>query len=232
MFIYIKPILLVLGSCLVVLAGYAQSTKPRIYIDPQGKRYTKQQFDSVKIANMGKPIAQKDIIEKETETQITFEILSIDPLQEFKQKWIGKPLPDFSLNDLQNNKLAKSLLQGKIVIINFWSTTCGPCLKEMPSLSKLADKYANQDLVFLAFPPESAVNIQKVLSKRKFTYLVVPQAQALFSALGIKSYPFHFIVDRAGFIQDIYSGAMVNSKTNESVLDTRLVSAIEKASAK
>ena len=232
MSIHTQRLTFIVLQCLIVVLGYAQSTKPQIYIDPQGKHYTKQQFDSLKAANMGKPIAQNDLIEKENETQITFEVLTADPNQEFKQKWIGKLLPAFSLRSSKGKTINNASLKGKLIILNFWSTTCGPCLKEMPRLSELVDKYSNQDIVFLAPAPESASQIEKVLAKRKFSYTILPQAKTLFSALELEGYPYHFIVDRAGIIQDVYSGSMINPQTNESILDVRLVAAIDKASKK
>ena len=215
--------------CLTNSLLLAQSTKPKIYIDPKGLRYTQQQFDSIRAANMGTPIAQMDVIQKENETQITFEVLAVNPNDLFKEKWIGKALPAFSLKDVQGKTYSHTSLKGKVLVLNFWSTTCGPCLKEMPLLSELVSKYAGKDIVFVAPAPESVRQVQPVLSRRKFTYIVLPQAQAFFSALGIEGYPYHFIVSRAGVIEDIYTGSSVNVQTNEAVLDDRLVKSIDKA---
>ena len=207
----------------------AQSTKPQIYVDPQGVRYSRAQYDSIRAANIGKPIAQISKTEKENETQITFEILTEDPNAALKQKWIGKPLPAFELKDVQGKKHTLTSLRGKLIVINFWSTTCAPCLQEMPLLSDLMSKYANHDVAFLALAPESVTQVKKIIAKRRFTYTVIPEAQTLFSSVGIESYPYHFIVNEAGVVRDIYSGSMVNAKTNESILDVRLVGAIDEA---
>jgi len=45
--------------------------------------------------------------------------------------------PDFSLKDLRGNTVTLASLQGKVVILNFWTKTCGPCLEEMPELAEL-----------------------------------------------------------------------------------------------
>lgn len=222
-------LLVVSSLCLINSLLLAQSTKPKVYIDSKGFRYTQQQFDSIGAANRGKPIAQIDMIQKENETQITFEVLAIDPNDLFKEKWIGKALPAFSLKDIQGKTYNNTSVKGKVLVINFWSTTCGPCLKEMPLLSELVSKYAGKDILFVAPAPESVRQVQPVLSRRKFTYTVLPQGQAFFSALGIEGYPYHFIVSRTGIIEDIYTGSSTNVQTNEAELDNRLTKAIDKA---
>ena len=50
---------------------------------------------------------------------------------------IGKPAPDFALNDMNGKKSTLSGYKGKVVILNFWATFCGPCKDEMPSLNNL-----------------------------------------------------------------------------------------------
>lgn len=217
--------------CFVSSLAYSQSSKPKVYIDPKGRRFSQLQFDSLKTANMGKPIATIDVTEETNETQITFDVLAISPNDTFKEKWIGKPLPAFNLKDRQGRDYSNSSLKNKLVVINFWSTTCIPCLKEMPALSELEAKYKGKDVVFIAPAPESAEQVSRVLSKRTFTYTVLPGAQALFSALNIEGYPYHFLIDRAGIIQDIYMGSSSN-RQNQSVVDERLVQAIDQAVAK
>lgn len=214
---------------LISLTVWAQVGKPKVYIDPQGTRYSQQQFDSIRTANRGKPIAQMDVIQKENETQITFDVLAVNPNESFKQKWIGQQLPPFSLKDMKGKVYNNTALKGKLIVINFWSTTCAPCLKEMPLLSDLMAKYTGKNIVFVAPAPESAIKIEKLLSRHRFTYTVLPQAQALFSALAIEGYPYHFIISPTGIIEDIYTGSSFNPQTNEAILDDRLVAAIDKA---
>ncbi len=221
---------MVLLFCLVtssVCSG--QSTKPRVYIDPLGQRYNRQQFDSIGTANIGKPIAQKDRVEKENQIEITFEVLSVDPFEAFNRKWVGQPLPDFALKDVRGKMYTNHSLQDKLTVLNFWSVTCAPCLLEMPQLSKLVSEYTDKDVVFLAPVPEDLPRVQKTLSKRQFTYIVLPKAQNLFSAMGINSYPYHVIVDKTGVIKSIYHGSRVDTKTNQAVLDQRIVEGINAA---
>lgn len=61
---------------------------------------------------------------------------------------------------------------GKIVVLNFWATWCGPCREEMPMLTKLAPQYSANDVVFLAASlddAETQSKIPKFLEKKKIT---------------------------------------------------------------
>ncbi|QIP13851.1 TlpA family protein disulfide reductase [Spirosoma aureum] len=62
----------------------------------------------------------------------------------------NKPAPDFRLTDLHGNRLSLRALRGKLVVLNFWFTSCAPCIQEKPELNKLKRAYHPNDVVFLA----------------------------------------------------------------------------------
>jgi len=57
---------------------------------------------------------------------------------------------DFALPDLSGKPVKLSEQRGKVVLLNFWATWCGPCRKELPMVNKLANEYRDQGLVILA----------------------------------------------------------------------------------
>lgn len=177
---------------------------------------------------MGKPIAMKDVIKKNDVTEVTFEILIVHPADAIRSKWINKPLPSFSLMDIAGKQVSNESLRGKILVLNFWSTTCAPCIQEMPHLSELKSKYVEKNVTFVAFAPENSEKIKHGIAKRNFTYTLVPDAQPLFNLLGLEGYPFHFVVNETGIVKAIYSGSRVNAGTKQVELDSRLVEAIDK----
>ena len=63
---------------------------------------------------------------------------------------VGQPLPDFTLPDLQGNKVQLSALRGKVVFINIWATWCPPCVEEMPTMQRLYDRLHDRGLEVLA----------------------------------------------------------------------------------
>ena len=56
----------------------------------------------------------------------------------------GKPAPDFTLKDIQGNDFTLSSLRGKYVILDFWGSWCGWCIKGMPDMKKAYEKYQNK----------------------------------------------------------------------------------------
>jgi thiol-disulfide isomerase/thioredoxin len=63
---------------------------------------------------------------------------------------LGSPAPDFALTTAQGNPVRLSDFKGKWVYLSFWTTTCGPCLVDMPYAQKLADKLDGKPIVFIS----------------------------------------------------------------------------------
>jgi len=61
----------------------------------------------------------------------------------------GVPMPSFQLTTLDGKVIESSSLAGKIVVLNFWATWCGPCKEEMPALDRLSRKFADKDVAVL-----------------------------------------------------------------------------------
>ena len=62
----------------------------------------------------------------------------------------GDPLPDFTLSDMSGKAHTLSSYRGRVVMLNFWATYCGPCIKEMPSMQRLKEKLAGKPFDILA----------------------------------------------------------------------------------
>ncbi|HMH13475.1 MAG TPA: TlpA disulfide reductase family protein [Edaphobacter sp.] len=57
------------------------------------------------------------------------------------KEWLGKEAPFFHLRDLNGKTVELSALRGKAVLLDFWSTACGPCIREMPDIQQIASKH-------------------------------------------------------------------------------------------
>ena len=117
--------------------------------------------------------------------------------------WSGGPPPALALNDLDGRAHRLADYRGKVVLVNFWATWCGPCRDEMPSIQGLKDKLAGRPFAVLAVnldEPES--RIRKFLSQMKvdFTVLLDPERQVA-KAWNARILPASFVIGPDGRIR-------------------------------
>ena len=122
---------------------------------------------------------------------------------------IGHPAPDFTLTTLDGETVQLSDLRGQAVIINFWATWCGPCLREMPDIQTVADKYED-DLLVLAVndaEPEGLVSSYITDLSLRFDILMDPtrDVQRLYQ---VRAFPTTFFIDKDGIVSDAVFGSM------------------------
>jgi len=114
--------------------------------------------------------------------------------------------PDFEVMDIDGNLINSEELRGKVVVLNFWFTGCGPCIGEMPELNKLVDEFSG-DVRFLALTFDPEERVKSFLEKHDFRYEIVANEKNLGILLGIKSRPTHFVIDGSGQIRWTGHGA-------------------------
>ena len=61
----------------------------------------------------------------------------------------AKNVRKLTLRDLNGNKVRMAEYQGRILVLNFWATWCGPCKEELPRLGQMAERYAGQNVAFV-----------------------------------------------------------------------------------
>ena len=115
----------------------------------------------------------------------------------------AKHVPNLIAKDLDGNKQELSSLRGKVVVLSFWATWCGPCQEEMPRLSKLSQQYAGKGVKFIAVSIDAARDRPKIepfLTQHEIALdvWVGPDAEALQSfGLG-EIVPATIILDQQG----------------------------------
>ena len=62
----------------------------------------------------------------------------------------GELAPDFLMKDVTGNDVRLSDFKGKVIILDFWATWCGPCIASMPHTDEIAAKYADQGVLVVA----------------------------------------------------------------------------------
>jgi thiol-disulfide isomerase/thioredoxin len=115
----------------------------------------------------------------------------------------GKPLPAFRLNTLQGVTIDSKKLAGRVILLNFWATWCGPCKDEMPSLERLRQKFPSDQLQILAVTTENRPqDIQAFWHQLDLHFDVVwDEHEELSQALMVRNLPTTILVDARGHIR-------------------------------
>lgn len=116
---------------------------------------------------------------------------------------------DFTLESIEGNQVNLESLRGKIVLVNFWATWCGPCRIEMPVLEKIYREFSDHGLVILAVNvAETTEDVEAYLAENDYTYTILLDADgSVASQYGASGIPTSVIIDREGRITRRFVGA-------------------------
>lgn len=121
--------------------------------------------------------------------------------------------PDFSLRTLEGETISLEGLRGKVVILNFWASWCGPCEEETPLLQGLYDKYKDEGLVVLGVNQDESIEaIRKFVDIYNLTFpiLIDPGEKVSDDLYDVFSIPRTFFIDRNGVIRDFERGSITS----------------------
>ena len=125
-----------------------------------------------------------------------------------------KKAPNFKLKDVKGHEVTLDSYRGKVVVLNFWTRTCGPCMEEMPEIADLARILASRDDVALVTvstddTAQEATDVLKAVLKCEppFPVLIDPDAKNVTGKFGTTLYPETWIIDKSGVIRARFDGA-------------------------
>jgi len=121
----------------------------------------------------------------------------------------GNPAPEFAATSMSGQTFDLKQLQGKVVLVTFWSTKCEICHSEIPKMNQLKDRYKGQNVVFLALTMENEARVGTYLKSTAFNFDILPNSfgAVLQYADRDKSgnmdmgFPAYFLIDQNGSIQ-------------------------------
>ncbi|MFI4890916.1 MAG: peroxiredoxin family protein [Steroidobacterales bacterium] len=117
---------------------------------------------------------------------------------------VGAPAPPATLETLDGARISTTDLLGRVVILTFWATWCGPCRQELPLLSSYAKQYSARGLTILGFSidqPEDLPKVRKMAQAFEFPVGLLPDAR-LPGYGRIWHIPANFTIDRQGVLRD------------------------------
>jgi peroxiredoxin len=125
----------------------------------------------------------------------------------------NRSAPDFTVDTLAHGKVSLSSLRGKVVVLNFWTKNCRPCLEEMPSLAEFAASLRDRtDVVVLTVSTDENLKdvdgtLRSVIGNGvPFIAGVDPESNVVADKYGTKLYPETWIIDPRGVIRARFDG--------------------------
>lgn len=121
---------------------------------------------------------------------------------------IGKKAVEFSLPAIGGENVALQSLRGKVVLLNFWATWCGPCRQELPELARLQEKFRQHGLTVVAITVDNeAENVRAFLKKYALKLQALwDKKKKVAEAYAVEKMPSSYIIDRGGVVRFIHRG--------------------------
>jgi thiol-disulfide isomerase/thioredoxin len=145
----------------------------------------------------------------------------------------ARMVPPFAVDTLDGQHVSMDDLQGKVVLIDFWATWCGPCREALPHMKEVAKKFQGQPLVVLSVSLDSDANKWKdFVAKNEMTWLHYRDGGftgPISTLFGVRAIPQTFTIDADGVLQDQHIGdASIEGKLKKLIARANELQASEK----
>ena len=121
---------------------------------------------------------------------------------------VDQPAPAFALETLDGATLTNQNQRGRVVVVDFWATWCGPCIKEMPQLQGVLDRLGDAPVTFLAASVDGSEDpVRPFLAQRGFGFEAAWVGEVgMKQRWQVRGIPSLFVVDRSGLVRHHHQG--------------------------
>jgi peroxiredoxin len=117
---------------------------------------------------------------------------------------------------MNGDSIKMDQLKDKVIVMNFWSINCRPCIAEMPGMNRLVKDYKKKNVVFLAITWETIKRVKKdFISRYKFDFTIVTDALHIIDQVAASGYPTTYIIDKKGIIKAAWNGGSTGEHAGE-----------------
>jgi peroxiredoxin len=116
---------------------------------------------------------------------------------------VGKPAPDFQVKDLKGEELTLEKYRGQVVLLDFWATWCGPCIREMPNVKRTYEKYKDQKFQIIGISLDrSKTALETYIEREGLAWVHYwDNNQKITNQYGVRGIPSTFLLDGEGVIR-------------------------------
>jgi thiol-disulfide isomerase/thioredoxin len=112
---------------------------------------------------------------------------------------VGEPAPSFVQADLNGIEHSLDAYQGQVVVLDFWATWCGPCVRAGPIIQNLHDRFGDRGVVVLSVQiGDPSGDAAAYVAEHGYTFAVLPHADAMSAPYEVVALPTMIIIDREG----------------------------------
>ncbi|MDU7473962.1 MAG: TlpA disulfide reductase family protein [Paenibacillus macerans] len=134
---------------------------------------------------------------------------------------IGSAAPVFQAVSTYGEKLSLDEYRGKVIVLNFWASWCGPCVKEMPLIHRISRNNAPDAVTLFVNVGESKGTVNEFLSDHQLDFPVIIDATGKISGLyKVTALPTTYVIDQAGNIAQPIIGEISSEEQLQTYIDS------------